>query len=744
MGGPEPRRQGALPQEYSSFVDRRTPLAAARTALEETRLLTLLGPGGVGKTRFAIRLAQTVRRLYPDGCWFVDLSALSPSSSVADEIGRILGAQGSGDADEAVARFFGASNGLLVLDNCEHVVEQCAAFVAGILERCPGITVVATSRELLRINAETVFQIDPLDAAELPHSTPSPAAALFLERCAEVLTDPTPAELDAISEICRRLEGLPLAIELAAARVRVLSPEQIRDVPDRQQTLRAAIAWSYELCTDAERSMWRRMSAFVGGWDLDAAEWICSDLTDGGGALDLVQSLLDKSVVARRTSHGVVYYDMLDTVRRFGIEQSSPEELDAANAWMRDWYLARLARLEADWIGPNQAYWLGLTRTELPNLRAVLEYCLQDGDRTSAAQLLVTGWRVVWQAHGRAEEFGVWSRRVFEHGVPATADACQLAGAAAALYIAQGEEEEGDRLFARAEEIAAELGDATTTSYLMVARAYARQLPGSLTLIEDALAMQGGVNRYPARANVEQSIAITLERQGRREEAAHRRRDLIARAVRSGESFETASMLFLTARIMLQRIDLESAVTLFRQSLSLTQNLEYGVGVAQVEEALAAVSAAGSDYVRAATLMGVTDMVGGALGAVASSYPGALTFRVDIEKAARDALGPRAYDTAYAAGRALTEDDGIAYALGARVSTAQRGARREGAPVLTARERQVAALVGQGLSDRDIAERLVISRRTAEGHVASGLSKLGFTSRTQLAAWSVRAGVDAD
>lgn len=225
MTEPERRRRGSIPLEYTSFVDRKAQLAAARASLGQTRLLTIIGAGGVGKTRFAIRVAQTVRRYYQDGCWFVDLSGLSPAASVPDEVGRIVGAPGTGDPAEALIRFFDAKRGLLVIDSCEHVIDQSAELVLRVLESCPELTVIATSRELLRVASETVFQLEPFSTEE--DASTSPAVALFLDRCAAVLPEPTGAERDAIAAICRRLDGLPLAIELAAARVRVLSPVQL-------------------------------------------------------------------------------------------------------------------------------------------------------------------------------------------------------------------------------------------------------------------------------------------------------------------------------------------------------------------------------------------------------------------------------------------------------------------------------------------------------------------------------------
>ncbi len=745
---------GGLPVEYSSFVGRRAELAAARTALGTTRLLTLLGPGGVGKTRFAIRLAQSVRRLYPGGTFFVDLSGVTSSGSVVDEVGRILGAPGfSADGYEAIARVLNTERGLLALDNCEQVVEQCAVLVRRLLDDCPQMTVVTTSRAALRLTAETIFVVEPLTTSHPGRGASSPAATLFLERCAAVLPDPTAIELEAIGEICRRLEGLPLAIELAASRVRVLTPTQIldrlsepltflaggvRDVPDRQQTLRAAITWSYELCTEDEQTLWRNMSVFVGGWDLESAEWMGIE-SEAPLVLDVVQSLLDKSILIRRQVGDVVYYDMLNTVRRFGLEISPADDVLTARSRHRDLYIKRLAALEADWYGPNQAHWLSLTKRELPNIRAALEFCLESSDGAHAALTLIPAWRVVWQAHNRMDELRRWCAKLIELDSPPTSEICQTMAILGGFEVLDPDPEVGRRRLARAAEIAELLDDDLARAEVSIMTGVDGLDPEKvLAGYEAALAYEGGVNRFPARANIEESIALAHDTVGRTDVAGAMREKLIARAIRAGESFETAELLLQAGSIASGRGELDHATRLLRQSLSLAQNLDNRGSQARAEEVLAHVSALGQDYVRAATLLGIADL-GNPIGAIASAFPGGASYRANIETRTRTALGTRAYDAAVARGEALSKNEGIDYALGVQLHASGGSKTRSGyAQVLSARESQVAALVGQGLRDAEIAERLVISKRTAEGHVANSLTKLGFTSRTQLAAWSAR------
>jgi non-specific serine/threonine protein kinase len=746
-------RAGALPVEYSSFVGRRKQLVAARTALGPTSLLTLVGPGGVGKTRFAVQIAQSVRKLYPDGTWFVDLSGVSGPGSVVDEVGRIVGSQGvSPDGIGAIVRFLESKRALLVLDNCEQVVDQCASLVRRILDECEAVAFIATSREALRIGAETIFPVDPLDAG---HGSSSPAQMLFLARCASVLPDPTAAELEAITEICRRLDGLPLAIELAASRVAVLTPAQIlerlaeplefltgrdRDAPNRQQTIRAAIAWSYELCSEQEQAMWRQMSVFVGGWDLASAEWMSDGSIAHLAVLDLVQSLLEKSIIRRRQSGGVVYYEMLDTVRRFGFEMHSADEIVRFRARHRDLYLARLATLEADWYGPNQAHWLALSRRELPNIRAAVEYCLENADAARAATLLVTAWRVVWQAQGRIDELGRWCARVVELDAAPTPDICQAMTILGGMQLTQGATEAGTRRLDLASELAQRLGDGFSHALALTMRGSAGGDPErALALYTEALAALGGSNPIPARANFEERVAGAHDRLGHIETANRLRDNLIARAIEAGESFETVFLLFTGGGIAANRGDFDNALLLLRQALSLAQNLEHGVVLAMVEEKLAIVAAASGDYVRAAMLIGAVHSIVGAIGAIATAFPADASWRPEGEALTRRMLGTRDYDSAVARGNAFSLTEGIAYALGTQLpSTSKPRSRPSTIDTLTTREMQVAALVGQGLSDKEIAARLVISRRTAEGHVANSLTKLGFTSRSQLAVWTAR------
>ena len=753
MSTPHSVAAGELPLEFSSFVDRRSELAAARAALGRTRLLTVLGPGGVGKSRFALQLARSTRRLYADGLWFIDLSGVSASGSVADEVDRILELESeSRDRYAPIAQRFASKRGLLVLDNCEHVVEECSILIRRLLDASPGMSVVATSRASLRISPETVFVLEPLRTFEAGRTGLSPAETLFLERCGILLPDPTPADLKAIAEICERLDGLPLAIELAATRVRALSPTQIRDrlaeplvvltgggrdAPDRQRTMRATIAWSYSLCTEAERAMWRRTSAFVGGWDLEAAEWISAGSTVDGAAIDVVQSLVEKSIIKRRQTAGRVSFAMLDTVRLFGLEMTPPDELEATRKLHRDWYLRQLAELEADWYGPHQADWLAYSLRELPNIRAALEFCIAHGDGQRAATLLITAWRVVWQAHGRIDELRRWCLRAVDLGPSPTSEFCQLMTLLGGLEVGHGDAETGFRRLAQAAELAEQLGDAVSRAMVSAMRATVVGDPEqALALHLEAAAILVGASPYPARANFEERLTTAYDLTGHAEIAGQMREALIARAIRAGESFETAHLLLNIGWNAVRRGEFANATTLFRQALSLLQNLESLVAVAQVEEALARVALESQDYERAATLLGISYAIGGDAGAMTSVFAVNAPIRPAIESQTRRMLGSRAYGSAFAQGKSLRMDEGIGYALGAQLSAgSHERMRTDNQTGLTARESQVAALVGQGLSDREIAERLVISKRTAEGHVANSLIKLGFTSRTQLAAW---------
>ncbi len=740
-----------LPAEYSSFLDRQKPMAVARDLLATTRLLVVVGPGGVGKTRFAIQLAKTARGRFPAGQWYIDLTRVSAAGSLVDEMSGILGVPTDLDGGaEQLARFFGSKRGLLVLDNCEHIVEQCGDLVQSLLADCPGLTVLATSREALRITAERLFPLEPLDT-EGSASSPSAAAELFLERCAGVLQEPSDADRTAIEEICSRLDGLPLAIELAANRMRVLSAQRIlellseplplltrglRDAPDRQQTMSAAIEWSYGLCTPQEQLVWSRMSVFQGGWDLAALEWMYPE--DPGSTLDIVQALLNKSIVVRRQAGELVYYDMLETIRAFGSQKLSDEQLREARTLHRDWYLHRIDALSADWYGPHQAYWLAYARRELSNIRAAIAFSLAEGDATSAGRLVATAARPVWLANSLVAEMHRWLGLVVEAGTPPTMGACvALAFRATSLHFFGGRDE-GQRLLAQARELADQISDAAIFAVEEFRIMALFPDVSEIVEMENLLAEYGSAYLVHSRTGSENRLAMAYDRAGEVDTANAFRERLIARAVKAGDSFDSMQLLFDAALAARERGEAENATALARRALSLALNLDSPRTIDRCVEALAWAAAEGGDHVRAATLLGVSFPEGDPAGAIVNSDPRLPPVRALTESAAVRALGRRAYDAAIATGRSMTAEEGHAFALGAQLPSGARSPRSTSSQPLSPRESQVAALVGQGLTDRQIAERLVISRRTAEGHVASSLMTLGFTSRSQLAAWTSR------
>src|SRR6516225_5102329 len=320
---PRARVTENLPAELTSFVGRRGELAEVRRLLAGSRLVTLTGIGGVGKTRLALRAAAGLRRAFRDGVWLVQFDQLRDPALVAQAVAGGLGLQDRAGYSPAasLAEYLAGRQLLLVLDNCEHLVDAVAKLADMLLREAAGLRVLATSRESLNMTGETVLPVPPLAAPEagrrlsVAELARFPAAGLFAERAAQVLPGfaLTEANMTAVAGICRQLEGLPLAIELAAARLPVLSPEQInarlsdrlglltrggRTRPARQQTLRASIEWSYQLCSQAERLVWARLSVFAAGFELDAAEGICADdrlATDQ--VLELVAALASKSIL---------------------------------------------------------------------------------------------------------------------------------------------------------------------------------------------------------------------------------------------------------------------------------------------------------------------------------------------------------------------------------------------------------------------------------------------------------------
>ncbi len=335
---------GNLPIDVTSFVGRRRELSEARRLLGDARLLTLAGAGGVGKTRLALRLAAEVRRTFPDGVWLADLAPVQDGELVPQTVIAALGLQDHSTRlpVETLLEYLAGKRLLLVLDNCEHVLDACAVLATKLLSQAEALRILATSRQLLSVEGEQVMEVPPLSVPDLDwlsaagSLTGYEAVRLFAERAAAVVPGfaVTASNGAVVARLCQGLDGMPLAIELAAVRLRVLSAEQILERLDdryrlltggsrtgleRHQTLRAAIEWSYDLCSPQEQILWGRLSVFSGGFDLEAAEQVCAgeDIAQED-VFELVTGLLDKSVLAREEHGSRVRYRLLETIRQYG------------------------------------------------------------------------------------------------------------------------------------------------------------------------------------------------------------------------------------------------------------------------------------------------------------------------------------------------------------------------------------------------------------------------------------------
>jgi predicted ATPase/DNA-binding NarL/FixJ family response regulator len=775
---PTTQRAGRLPADLTSFVGRRRERAEVKRLLSESRLVTLTGVGGVGKTRLARRVAADLRRAFQDGVRFVDLTTVLESNLLRQDVGDPeflahlvayelgIGDQSRRAARELLADHLGTQHQLIVLDNCEHLIAACAVVATELLESCPRLRILATSREPLSIPGETALAVPPLTTPD-PDRQHDVAGLMLYESVALFTARVTAADPGfrlsqdnerAVAELCQRLDGVPLAIELAAAWLRALGPQQILDRltdrfaflnwgnragPDRQQTLRACVDWSYELCTEPERLLWSRLSVFAGSCELDAIEAVCADAEQpGGDLLKVVAGLIDKSIIAREGHGRAARYRMLETIREYGLQKLVESgEHDRLRRRHLDFYQQLVARVRAEWIRDPHGESLDSLRRAQPNLRAAVNYCLGESDDPEEALRIVTAlpWLSWWWGQGAFGEGRRWLELALAKADSPTALRARALLLTAELSLAQGDIEIGLQLFEEGDQLARRLNDAptiaradSTRGAVLVYRRDPQAAVAVLTQAREALSSSDQPDLDQLLA-VLLSLGIAAAQVGDLELAKSCREETLA-ITNHGSAIQHALwILSLTAWV---EGDTEEAGRCAEAFLQFTRDhaVSEPHGTAWAIEVLAWLAASTRRHDAAATLLGAAETLLAEAGTSVTANPHLIDYHNACERQAREALRSSVFEACFNKGRMASTAEAIAYALG-ELRAASAPEPVEWRTALTRRERQVSELLAQGRSNRDIAEALVISPRTAENHVDHILTKLGFTSRAQVAAW---------
>ncbi|MFE7275435.1 ATP-binding protein [Streptomyces sp. NPDC057623] len=789
MGGSAPRDH-QLPVETTTFVDRRGELAAGRELLARTRLVTLTGPGGVGKTRLAARIAGAVRRTFPDGVRVVHLSGLDDPALVplaaADALD--LHDHSAQPPLQALVERLRDRRLLLLVDNCEHLLPACAELAAALLHGTTGVRILATSRHRLGLTEEHLLDVRPLPVPDPDGdlTTPEgyPALALFADRAAAVVPGfrLTAANRGAVARLCRRLDGLPLAIELAAVRMRVLDVGQLLDRLDdryrlltggspaalpRHQTLRAAVDWSHELCDAREQLVWARLSVLAGSFDLETAEAVCAgeDAAPaeapvgataplrGYDVLDAVTGLVDKSVLSRESGPDGIRYRLLDTLRHYGLDRLRrlPGEEPAARRRQRDWMLHRAAACERAWFGPGQREIVARLRADQDNLRTALDFSLTTpGEPLPGLRLAGTLW-FYWHACGAPREGRHWLDRALAANPDPTRERARGLWIAGLLAAATHDLTAGLALARDAHALAQDLDDAAEAAHaeyvIGVITLFMDDLPTALKHFE-ASVLRGPVpGQHLSLYGLDQvELACALGFLGEAERAVEVCERARRMCERHGEEWVHSYVLRMLALAHTVQRDWQQADHHARHALRLKLAVHDVTGSALTLDLLARIATETGAHERAAVLLGAADHTWAGIDRDRWGSAALKATRRDSETRSREALGPPGFRRAYERGRGLgaglaeTVDYAVHDALHDTGSRAVNGGR-SGSPRpatgihLTRREREVAELVAQGLANQQIADRLIIARRTAEGHVERILGKLGCNNRSQIAAW---------
>ncbi|MEJ2264485.1 MAG: LuxR C-terminal-related transcriptional regulator [Anaerolineales bacterium] len=800
-----------LPLQVTRFIGRERELAETETLLGSARLVTLTGPGGCGKTRLALKVAEAARGEFEDGVWLVELDTIREPNLVPQLILQALGLsyQAEQPALESLLQVITSKKMLVVMDNCEHLIDSCARCLQRLLAQ-PGETrFLATSREPLAVAGERVYPLaglplpseNDLRESSLQGLSQNAAVSLFVERARAVLPffELTPTNAASMVQICRRLDGLPLALELASARCKVLTLQEIEQHLDdrfnllvsgqrsetgsRHHSLRAAIDWSYALLSPLEQALLRRLSVFAGGCTLKAIEAVCPGTEIGPArTLDLLSSLVDQSLATAQTlRRRETRYHMLETIRQYAREKldASGEEAAVRDRHLK-YYLDLAEQIAPRLNGPDQNEWLEQLAEDYSNLRLALSWSLQSG-RIEAGLRIATVLYPFWTVRNYIEEALTWMERLLEQSGEAIPLIVRANAFTNAAYLAgfRGKVEEQIDYAREAERLAEIAGEAGQPARMraIAVQAFAARLAGDEPTIQAiakrvvhlfqalgdqpllaeaaipfALTVMSSGNYAAAHAILDQGLAqnraigdvhgtaMVLNMRG---DLARCEQDFAAaqRAYEDSLSLlqdvdaerDTASVLHNLAYTHLHLGDFKRASDLFHRSLQKQQEQQNAEGIAEGLMGFAALAVACGLPAPGVRLFAAARTLGGY--PIAPPWPATRLEYEHFLELARSQMSEAEFEAEQAQGQRLSLEEALTYTQDLPLQAAAEQLAGDHAEELTPREREVADLIAQGKSNSEIAAELVLSKRTVETHVSNILTRLNFTSRTQIVRW---------
>jgi predicted ATPase/DNA-binding CsgD family transcriptional regulator len=758
---------GQHPIGSAPLVGRLAPRRAVARTIESSALVTLTGAGGIGKSRLALAVAETIASEFVDGVCWIDLSTLPVNGSVDEAILSVLTAVDH-SREPSIARLADVLRDrqmLLVLDNCEHVLKRVASFTASVLVVARGIRILATSREVIGSPHERVIPVEPLslppdDRGVLDAST-FEAVALFVQRAMAVRADFAldEANVGDVVAICRELEGWPLAIELAASRVRSLTVQQIRDdlkdrmavlrtrdalAPERHQSLRAVVDWSWRLCDPTERMMWRRTAVFAAdGFDLEAARLVCSDeQLPVATTWDVLDRLVSKSILVAFPRGGRMRYRFLDTMRHYGDERRTEAgEADELDRRHRDYCLMVAADAFRGWDTERQRESIELVRVNKANLVRAMEWSLSTPGESNAA--LDIAWRMVyhWAIDGSLRDGRRWLTRTLEAADHDASGRAMALWALVWVIVLQGDSDGADQALREME--ASIPADPGVDARIGVFRGFEALRDDDIHHAVDLLT--AAVDRFGSSGEAGGSIfASMLLVLAQAQAGSFDQSDgIVARAVslseRCGERWGRAQLWWALGYARWLQGDSDAALELIRRGVELiAHGIDLGldfdrVGFALKLEVLAWIAASRREYERSARLLGAARATWDAVGASIEAHGLYMVRHAQhCEEILKRAMPIERLEANLDAGAALSFESLLAYATGEADPALGPGQDVR----LTRREREVSEQLGRGLGSQEIAAQLSLSARTVEGHIGRAMMKLGFDSRTKLAAWA--------